>query len=157
MSAQPVATNTVKQGMHPLVRDLMKRCVLLKNDHYDPQYFLAATRREFANNASLSSDRDIMKAVAYGRWMVREEQGRVRLKQYRMLQQRYNPEFSHHPQSQFPTNQAQFDPKAPTSEGKQFGLNNPFGKKYDEAAEMRKLELGEEWNSSSPSCVNSTV
>jgi len=137
--------NSVGHAIHPLVRDLMKRCILLKRDHYDPQYFMTAVRREFANNASLSSERDIMKAVAYGRWMIREEQGRVRFKQYRMLQQRYNPDFTHHPHSQFPPNQGQFHPtNQPTQQQQQFGHNNPFGKRYDEATEIRKLERGEE-------------
>lgn len=117
---------------HPLVRDLLKRCVILKHEHYDPQYFMQAVRREFASNRDLTNERDIMKAVAYGRWMLREEQGRIRFKQYRMLQQRYNPDFSHHPQSQFPSNQQQFNP------------SNRTGKIYDEALEMRKLERGEE-------------
>jgi hypothetical protein len=82
-----------------------------------------------------------MKAVAYGRWMVREEQGRVRFKQYRMLQQRYNPEFDHHPHSQFPSNQEQFHQ---STQKQQFGNNNPFGKQYNEAVELKKLERGEE-------------
>jgi hypothetical protein len=136
-----MATPSATRAVHPLVRDLMKRCIVLKHDHYDPQHYMNAVRREFGLNKDLSSDRDIMKAVAYGRWMVREEQGRVRFKQYRMLQQRYNPEFDHHPHSQFPNNQEQFHQSA---QKQQFGNNNPFGKQYNEAVELKKLERGEE-------------
>lgn len=87
---------------------------------------LKAARRELAKNAHLTQESDIKRAVAYGRWMIREEQGRVRFKTYRLMQQRYNPRFQ-------PNNQQT------TTQATQTHTNT-----FNEQLEILKLERGEE-------------
>ena len=43
-------------------------------------------------NRHLTDDVDIKRAVARGRWMVRELIGVIQLKKYRTLKKRYSPE-----------------------------------------------------------------
>jgi hypothetical protein len=105
--------------MHTLVRDLLQRIVLLKHAHYDADYLMRVARRELQKNAGLTDEASIRKAVAYGRWMVREEQGRVRFKMYREMQKRYG--------KSDPSNKGQSDqPQV-----------------FNEAAELRRMDRGE--------------
>ena len=50
---------------------------------------MTAARRELEVNKDITDEREIRKKVAYGRWMLREEEGRVRFKAYRELRKRY--------------------------------------------------------------------
>jgi hypothetical protein len=75
--------------MHPLVRDLYKRLIRVGKDY--PQgisLFREKIKCKFNNNPNLS-ETDILKGVAYGRWMVREVNAINRLHKYRTLDKQY--------------------------------------------------------------------
>ncbi|KAG8467654.1 hypothetical protein KFE25_006706 [Diacronema lutheri] len=77
--------------MHPLVRDLYKRFLLVGKDYPGG---LALVRRKakeaLRNQAHLQDELEIKRAVARGRWMVRELQGIIKLKKYREMKKRYS-------------------------------------------------------------------
>lgn len=89
--------------MHPLVRDLYKRAILVGRDYPHPQG-LDHVRQEWkkalrdpANwqelNESLLSpkerERVIRKLVGKGRYVIREMEGLIQFKKYRTLRRRY--------------------------------------------------------------------
>lgn len=76
--------------MHPLVRDLYKRFMLVGRDYPGGLDVVRKKAKEaFRANAHLSDDVEIKRAVARGRWMVRELQGIIKLKKYREMKKRY--------------------------------------------------------------------
>lgn len=76
--------------MHPLVRDLYKRFLVVGRDYPKGlDYVRGKAKEAFVANAHLESERDIKRAVARGRYMVRELEGVVKLKKYRTLKKRY--------------------------------------------------------------------
>ena len=80
--------------MHPLVRDLYKRFLLVARDYPGGAEVVRRKAKEgFLLNAHLGMEQDdelaIKRAVSRGRYMVRELQGVTRLKKYRALKDRY--------------------------------------------------------------------
>jgi hypothetical protein len=82
--------------MHPLVRDLYKRFLLVARDYPGGAEVVRRKAKEgFLLNAHLGLAGDehdelaIKRAVSRGRYMVRELQGVTRLKKYRALKDRY--------------------------------------------------------------------
>lgn len=45
----------------------------------------------FFKNANMTSENEIRKAVAHGRWMTKELEGVIQLKKYRAMKHRYDP------------------------------------------------------------------
>lgn len=81
--------------MHPLVRDLFKRFVIVGRDYpVGPPYVRSKAAEAFRKNADIVDDVELKRAVARGRWMVKELIGVIRLKKYRTLKQRYSAEKS---------------------------------------------------------------
>lgn len=79
--------------MHPLVRDLFKRFVLVGRDYpIAPPFVRDKAAAAFRANAHLTDEVEIKRAVKRGRWMVRELIGVIQLKKYRTLKQRYELE-----------------------------------------------------------------
>lgn len=93
--------------MHPLVRDLYKRALLVGRDYPHPEgmAYVRRTWKEALRNekncpscypvssSSLSSpecEKEIYRAVARGRHMVREMIGVIQLKKYRTMKARYD-------------------------------------------------------------------
>lgn len=96
--------------IHPLVRDLYKRALLVGRDYPHPQgmVFVREKWKEALRNPSncpswypagddnphpsldsTQREKEIRRAVARGRFMVREMVGVVQLKKYRTMNQRY--------------------------------------------------------------------
>lgn len=77
--------------MHPLVRDLYKRLVLVGKDYPGGwEVVRRKAKEQFAENKHLTEEADIRKAVASGRWYIRNELvGVIKLKKYRQMAQRY--------------------------------------------------------------------
>ena len=73
-----------------LVTDLYKRFLLVGRDYpLGLPYVRAKAKAAILQNAGLRSEDDIMRAVAKGRWWVKELIGVVQLKKYRTLRARY--------------------------------------------------------------------
>ena len=77
--------------MHPLVRDLWKRLVLVAADYPGgSEVVLRKGREAFLANRHLTDEVQIKAAVSRGRWYIRHElQGVIRLKKYREMNRRY--------------------------------------------------------------------
>ena len=76
--------------MHPLVRDLYKRILLVGRDYPKGLGFVREkARAEFSKHAALTDEVDIKRAINYGRYMVKEMQGVIQLKKYRAMRKRY--------------------------------------------------------------------
>jgi hypothetical protein len=89
--------------MNPLVRDLYKRVLIVGRDYPAVlDYFKVTWKKAFRNpencpscylgNDSLNSkacQQELNKAVARGRYMVREMEGVIQLKKYRAMKKRY--------------------------------------------------------------------
>ncbi len=74
-----------------LVTDLYKRFLLVGRDYpLGLPYVRAKAKAAIQQNAGLREEEDIMRAVAKGRWWVKELIGVVQLKKYRTLRQRYD-------------------------------------------------------------------
>ena len=76
--------------MTPKVRDLYKR-ILFAGRQY-PQglgYVRERAKKEFFKNESLSKEVEILKAIAYGRYMAREMVAISALHKYRAVKKRY--------------------------------------------------------------------
>lgn len=79
--------------MHPLVRDLFKRFILVGKDYPVPPPFVRnKAHAAIMANRHLTDEVEIKRAVKRGRWMVRELIGVIQLKKYRTLKQRYTPD-----------------------------------------------------------------
>jgi hypothetical protein len=77
--------------MHPLVRDLYRR-VITVGQVYPGGLELVRRRakEEFFKNKDLTSEEDILRAVARGRWYIKNELVAVtQVKKYRAMRQRY--------------------------------------------------------------------
>ena len=76
--------------MNPLVRDLYKRFLVAGRDYPGG---LEVVRRKakaaFFENAHLTDDIEVKKAIKGGRYMVRELYGVSQLKKYRSMKERY--------------------------------------------------------------------
>ena len=77
--------------IHPLVRDLYKRYLLVGKDY--PAGLSVVRRRAkeiFLKNADLDDEKEIRKAVHRGRWYLKNEiMGVIKLKKYRAMKSRY--------------------------------------------------------------------
>ena len=79
--------------MHRLVRDLYKRFLFAGKDYPKGlDYVRNRVKKEFFANAHLTTEAEIQKAVAKGRWWVKEVEGVNQLRKYRTLKSRYYPE-----------------------------------------------------------------
>eukprot|EP00579_Thalassiosira_antarctica_P031117 CAMPEP_0202029606 /NCGR_PEP_ID=MMETSP0905-20130828/64068_1 /ASSEMBLY_ACC=CAM_ASM_000554 /TAXON_ID=420261 /ORGANISM="Thalassiosira antarctica, Strain CCMP982" /LENGTH=160 /DNA_ID=CAMNT_0048593377 /DNA_START=193 /DNA_END=675 /DNA_ORIENTATION=+ len=92
------------QGIHPLVRDLYKRAVIVGKDYPHPEG-LEYVRRKWKEalrdpeNCQLiegtspdiagENERILRKAVGRGRYVIREMEGTIQLKKYRTMRRRY--------------------------------------------------------------------
>ena len=77
--------------MRPKVRDLYKRVLIVGADYPGGLDVVKRKAKEyFQMNAHLTDDFEIKKAVARGRWYVRNElTGIIKLKKYRVMKSRY--------------------------------------------------------------------
>jgi hypothetical protein len=79
--------------MHPLVRDLYKRAILVGVDYPRGMEYVRATWKKALRNqqppAGVWNERDLRKAVAKGRYFIREMEGVIQLKKYRVMKERY--------------------------------------------------------------------
>jgi hypothetical protein len=76
--------------MHPLVRDLYRRILHVGKDYPGGlPYVRGRAKADFAKNAGLTAERDILVAVHRGRWWANEMVGVVQLRKYRAMAQRY--------------------------------------------------------------------
>ena len=79
--------------MHPLVRDLYKRVLIVGRDYPTGLEHVKKGKRVFSRERASTDDFEIKKAVARGRWYVRNEiTGVIKLKKYRAMKQRYYDE-----------------------------------------------------------------
>ena len=79
--------------MTPRVRDLYKR--ILHAGRGYPQglaYVRERAKKDFFKNQSLTNEVDILKAIAYGRYMVREMIAITAFHKYRTMKKRYKQE-----------------------------------------------------------------
>jgi len=78
-------------NMNPLVRDLYKRIITVGRDYPGGIDVVRRKAKEyFAKYAHLKDEVNIKKAVARGRWYVRNELvGVIKLKKYREMKSRY--------------------------------------------------------------------
>ena len=73
-----------------LVRDLYRRFLVVGRDYPRGLSFVRTKVKEaMFRNADLTNEEDLMRAVAKGRWWVKELIGVVQLKKYRTLRARY--------------------------------------------------------------------
>ena len=77
--------------MNPLVRDLYKRVLVVGADYPAGMEVVRRKAKEyFRENAHLTDEIEIKKAVNRGRWYVRNELvGIIKLKKYRAMRERY--------------------------------------------------------------------
>ncbi len=80
--------------MHPLVRDLYKRFLLAGREYPEGlAYVRDKAKTAILRNKELSSELDIKRAVAKGRYWVRELWAVTKLKKYRHLRRAYSGEW----------------------------------------------------------------
>ena len=77
--------------MHPLVRNLYRRALVLGKDYpLEMEEYRRRAKRMFLKNAALEDEIEIRRAVARGRWYLRNEiAGVIKLRKYRTLKSRY--------------------------------------------------------------------
>lgn len=76
--------------MHPLVRDLYKRVLLVGRDYpLGLSYVREKARAEFAAKSRITDELELKKAVRDGRWRVKEMVAVIQLRKYRRLKQSY--------------------------------------------------------------------
>lgn len=76
--------------MHPLVRDLLKRFVLLARRHPSGEVWVKTqVRQSLERNAQLSDELEIRRAVAKGRRVVRDAEEFAKFSRYRAMRRRY--------------------------------------------------------------------
>ena len=79
--------------MHPLVRDLYKRIILVGRDYpLGPQWVRDKAKVWFRQNKDVKDEIEIRRLVALGRRQVREMQAVIYLKKYRHLKKVYEEE-----------------------------------------------------------------
>eukprot|EP00035_Acanthoeca_spectabilis_P000137 m.71180 g.71180 ORF g.71180 m.71180 type:complete len:80 (-) comp10055_c0_seq1:368-607(-) len=78
--------------MHPLVRDLYKRVLVVGKEYPGGMEVVRRKAKQyFRENAHLTTEEEIKKAVSRGRWYLNHEIiGVIKLKKYRTMAQRYN-------------------------------------------------------------------
>lgn len=80
--------------MHRLVRDLYRRVLVVGRDFPHPEgmaYVRRRAKQMFRENEGLTSEEDIKRAVARGRWYLDNEVvGVIKLKKYRTMRERYS-------------------------------------------------------------------
>lgn len=77
--------------MHPLVRDLYKRVLVVGRDYPTGlEHVKKIWKPAFFHNKHLHDEEDILRAVHKGRQMVKEMQGVIQLKKYRSIKARYH-------------------------------------------------------------------
>ena len=75
------------------VRDLYKRILVVGRDYpAGLEHVRERAKAEFGKRAALTDDVQIKRAIAYGRYMVKEMIGVVQLKKYRTMKKRYVPD-----------------------------------------------------------------
>ncbi len=77
--------------MHPLVRDLYKRFLLVGRDYPHPEgldYVRSKVKEAFFKNKTVGSELELKKCIKRGRYMVREMIGVIHLKKYRTMKAR---------------------------------------------------------------------
>ena len=86
-------TPAPRRRMDPRVRDLYKRILVVGRDYpAGLDHVRERAKAEFGKRAGLTDDVDIKRAIAYGRYMVKEMIGVVQLKKYRTIKKRYVPD-----------------------------------------------------------------
>lgn len=87
--------------MHPLVRDLYKRAIIVGRDYPHPRGldFVRETWKKAIRDEKFSpksekegtieSERQLRKSIAKGRYAIREMIGVIQLKKYRTMRRRY--------------------------------------------------------------------
>ena len=77
--------------MNPRVRNLYKRVLVVGREWPGGlDYVRKKAKEEFRKNAHLTEESDIKRAVARGRWYVRNEMaGMIMLAKYRAMKRRY--------------------------------------------------------------------
>ena len=76
--------------MRPIVRDLYKRIILVGREYpLGLPWVRKKAKAWFRQNAALEDTADVNRAVATGRYMVKEMIGVIQLKKYRAMKQRY--------------------------------------------------------------------
>ena len=79
--------------MNPRVRDLYKRIIYVGREYpLGLNWVRDKAKTWFRQNAELTDEVEIRRAVAKGRFMVREMQAVIQLKKYRTLKKRYSQE-----------------------------------------------------------------
>lgn len=78
-------------SMHPLVRDLYKRFLIIGKDYPADGWKTMKLRikEEFFKNRTVQNEEEMKRAVARGRYMTRELIGIIQLKKYRSMKSRY--------------------------------------------------------------------
>lgn len=77
-------------GMNPLVRDLYKRFLLAGRDYPKGLSFVRVrVKEEFFKECDLKNEIEIKKAIAKGRWWVRELNAVTKFHKYRRMRERY--------------------------------------------------------------------
>mmetsp|Transcript_6475 Transcript_6475/g.7403 ORF Transcript_6475/g.7403 Transcript_6475/m.7403 type:complete len:84 (+) Transcript_6475:230-481(+) len=77
--------------MHPLVRDLYKRVVFVGREYpLGLPWVRQKAKAWFRQNADLTDEVEIRRAVAKGRFWVREMRAVIQLKKYRLMKKRYD-------------------------------------------------------------------
>jgi len=76
--------------MHPLVRDLYKRILVVGKDYpLGLDWVKTKAKPWIRQNAELTEEREIRKKVGEGRFWVREMQSVIKMKKYRTMKKRY--------------------------------------------------------------------
>ena len=77
--------------MHPLVRNLYKRIIMVGRDYPGGMDIVRRKTKEyFRKNSDLTESEDILRAVNSGRWYLKNEIiGVIQLKKYRAMKGRY--------------------------------------------------------------------
>jgi hypothetical protein len=79
--------------MHPLVRNLYKRFLIVGRDY--PQglaHVRMKVKEAIFQNKHINSDLELKRAISRGRYMVRELQSIVKIHKYRTLKRNYDPD-----------------------------------------------------------------
>ena len=82
--------------MHPLVRDLYKRALIVGRDYpLGLQYVRNKAKTELRAHAGITDVVELKRAVNRGRWMVKEMMAVIQLKKYRKLNTLYGDHAAH--------------------------------------------------------------
>jgi hypothetical protein len=76
--------------MHPLVRDLYRRFLVVGRDYpLGLPYVRGKAKEAIQRNRSVTDEDELMRAVYKGRWWVKELVGVIQLKKYRAMRRSY--------------------------------------------------------------------